>query len=628
VIAKITKGRTARPALAYDFGPGRRDEHENARILTGSVPGSWRQVGRLMDAHAQQRGLQQPIWRCSLSLPEEDGTLRDEQFAAIARQYVGSMGFGGCPWVAVRHGDDHIHLTVVRVGWDGRTVDDHADFIKSRPIVRALEARYGLINADDRSDRSAPQVSGPERAAAERRGSPEPERLQIRRLAREARAAAVGLGREAFEEELAARGVKYRLSSSPTTGRVHGYSLSLPTWLDADGAQVWVTASKTAKDLSWQKLEPVLARREHSTAPPAPDRTGRTPADGHQVEQAGKPERPEDRRPESIAPPVDPAAQLLAAVRAARAAEKEEEFVFPPYLASEKRIDRRTHGYLTAHQLLTTRADAVKTLRARQDALNEATGKAMRLDGIASGVGAGLDVAELHERRAELESAVVHLADATAHQAQADEHTGNAKASRAVAEEATKKAGRSRLVLAAMGTSQGAERGMAKAAVEFAEQEERAAVRLAAAAERSRERAKEAAPDVADPTRALERLTADWKKLESAARRQDVDRARVMKVEHIAVVQQARAAVGSARQALAEVEGEIAFRGTLPPKAVEGENQARTEHEQRERAKAARGRSTTTSTRRSPKAGPRKPPPVSHPVPRPQQQPRPQPPTL
>lgn len=606
MIAKITKGKKARPALAYDFGPGRRDEHENARIIAGSVPGTWRQVGRLMDAHAQQRDLKQPVWRCSLSLPDEDGKLTDRRFRAIAKEYIARMGFGGCPWVAVRHGDDHIHLTVIRVGWDGRTVDAHGDFIKSMPIVRALEAKHGLVNAAERSDRQAPQVSGQERAAAERRGAVEPERLRIRRLAREARQAAAGLGQEAFEAALAARGVEYRLSASPTTGRVFGYSFSVPDWIDADGAQIWVTASKTAKDLSWQKLAPVIERQAGpSTAPPA-DRQGRAPRDGDQVEEADKPKPPDARTPlESMPPPVDPAKQLLAAVRAA--AEKAEEeaqaetFSWLPDPALH--MDRRLHGKLTEAALTQARAAAASKLGKLQGELDVASAAAMRLDGIASGVTAGAQLTALTEQRGRLETAVAHLSDATAATTAADGHAAQAAAARAVEAEATKKARRGRLVLAAMFTTPAAEREMAKAAGTLAGQHEREVNRLLREAATATTKARKAAPGIEEPAVELRRMVEGWPKLEKAARQADIGTAKVMKAEQTTVMRLARTAVTEARQALGAVDSEIALRATLPPALTTAENQARAELEQLRRVEAAKGRSTTTP-RRSPSKRP------------------------
>jgi hypothetical protein len=59
-------------AIVYDFGPGRRDEHVNPRFVAGNVPGLPLQVARMIDHVAKARpDITNPIWRCSLSLPEK-----------------------------------------------------------------------------------------------------------------------------------------------------------------------------------------------------------------------------------------------------------------------------------------------------------------------------------------------------------------------------------------------------------------------------------------------------------------------------------------------------------------------------------------------------------------------------
>ena len=266
MIAKVTKGRRAGGALRYDFGPGHREEHENPRIVAGSVPGTPQQVARIIDRHTRQRpDVRQPIWRCSLSLPDEDGVLADERWAQIAEQYVGRMWGADVPWVAVRHGDDHIHLTVSRVRWSGELASDSHDYARSRPIVRALEREHGLVNAEERSNRVAPQVSGPERAAAQRRGAERPEREQLRELVRAARDQSAGGGRLAFEQALTEAGVDFRANTAKT-GRMSGYSFSLPGWTDSEGGQVWSAASRVARDLRWADLGQTLGQPDPRVA--------------------------------------------------------------------------------------------------------------------------------------------------------------------------------------------------------------------------------------------------------------------------------------------------------------------------------------------------------------------------
>lgn len=258
MIAKITKGRKAVAALRYDFGPGRREEHVDPRLVAGNVVGTAGQVALMIDRHTAYRPeLSRPIWRCALRTAPEDRVMDDAEWRRIADHYIQAMGYGRCPWVAVRHGEDHIHLTVSRLDWNGRLVSDASDYERSRPIVRRLERRHALIDAGLRSDRIAPQITMPERTASERRGCDVPEREQVRLLVRAARDAAVGGGRAAFERALGEAGVLWRARIG-ASGEVQGYSFSVGGWRDAAGEQIWVAAAKVAKDLRWAELAVAL----------------------------------------------------------------------------------------------------------------------------------------------------------------------------------------------------------------------------------------------------------------------------------------------------------------------------------------------------------------------------------
>lgn len=276
MIAKITKGRRADRALRYDFGPGRDEEHVNPRLITGNVPGAVDQLAHLIDAHTARRSdVARPIWRCALRTAPDDPTLTDATWARIAERYVTRMGYGNCPWVAVRHGEDHIHLTISRVDWTGWLVQDAFDYHRSWPVVRDIERSWKLINAEDRSNRMAPQVTRPERAASEHRGAPRPEREELRARIRAARDATRGHGRDAFERALTNAGVEWRVHHTTSGGGIRGYSFSLPTWRDHDGAQIWVAASKVAKDLRWPHLHAVLVPAPVSS--PAPHQPSISP---------------------------------------------------------------------------------------------------------------------------------------------------------------------------------------------------------------------------------------------------------------------------------------------------------------------------------------------------------------
>ncbi|MFI9333043.1 relaxase/mobilization nuclease domain-containing protein [Kitasatospora sp. NPDC052868] len=553
MIAKITKGKRASGAIRYDFGPGRRDEHQDARVLAGNVPGTPQQVARLIDHHTRPSGIKTPIWRCSLSLPDEDGVLTDERFAVIAQQYVERMGYGGCPWVVVRHGDDHVHITVSRVGWDRRVVDDHGDYLKSMPIVRALEKQHRLVDAGALSNRRNPQVSGQERAASVKRGAVEPERLQIRAAVAEAVAAAAGRGRPAFEAELRQHGVDYRANVA-STGRMNGYSFSVPAWTDAEGAQVWVTASKTSKDYAWQKLGPVL--------------------------------EPKAVAPEATGPD-------LAALRLAEARER----------AVDQRAEVvRTLGTTpagTVPDLVTALRTLRTTLDTREGTLATETATAMRLDGLVSGVGMGPRRGELHRRRIGLQAAVGHEAEADGHATAAGQHRQEAAAAREV--EAESKAGTaSRWPRKAKKAADTAATAAALAARAEAE-----AARLEGLAARALERAAEAAPDVRGRyDEALTALESGWQQAERAAIGEDSRNARIQQIDHQPPLQAARLAVAKARRGVEQLLAEQARRAALPPERLQLEDQVRADLAREVTARAARAGSTTA--RPSKKAVPKK----------------------
>ncbi|MGW6413539.1 relaxase/mobilization nuclease domain-containing protein, partial [Streptomyces vinaceus] len=323
--------RKAVGALIYDFGPGRRDEHINPRIVAGNVTGTPLQVARAIDHTARRRpGITAPIWRTSLSLPDEDGILPDAQWADIATAFIADMGFDGAPWVAVRHGDDHIHLTVSRVDWAGQLLTDRWDYRRAREAADRLEEEHGLVPARERFRAEGPQVRNNELEAAKRRGrGPDadrpPEREELRRLVREVRDASRGLGRAAFESGLADVGVNVRANVA-STGRMNGYSFTLEGWTDGSGEQVWVAASKVARDLRWAQLKTVIGDDPDfavakKNAPLSKDVTEFVAAATEMLHR-GQAEREATASLDHPALSTDPAARILAQWRAKAAGQE------------------------------------------------------------------------------------------------------------------------------------------------------------------------------------------------------------------------------------------------------------------------------------------------------------------
>ncbi|MFD6052902.1 relaxase/mobilization nuclease domain-containing protein [Streptomyces rochei] len=418
MIANITKGRKAVGALIYDFGPGRRDEHINPRIVAGNVTGTPLQVARAIDHTARRRpGITAPIWRTSLSLPDEDGILPDAQWADIATAFIADMGFDGAPWVAVRHGDDHIHLTVSRVDWAGQLLTDRWDYRRAREAADRLEEEHGLVPARERFRAEGPQVRNNELEAAKRRGrGPDadrpPEREELRRLVREVRDASRGLGRAAFESGLADVGVNVRANVA-STGRMNGYSFTLEGWTDGSGEQVWVAASKVARDLRWAQLKTVIGDDPDfavakKNAPLSKDVTEFVAAATEMLHR-GQAEREATASLDHPALSTDPAARILAQWRAKAAGQEVPAEALPepepesvPAWTDRR---RRPHGALATDSIPAEIKKARRQITTWQGEMETARSNARTWDGMATGAVTGPRVRDLHQLAAQVEAA-------------------------------------------------------------------------------------------------------------------------------------------------------------------------------------------------------------------------------
>ncbi|WP_442915666.1 relaxase/mobilization nuclease domain-containing protein [Leucobacter sp. UCMA 4100] len=107
------------------------------------------------------------VWHCSLSIRAEEGTLSDEQWNAIATDFISEMDFDDAEgtkaparWVAVRHGlskngNDHIHIAVNLIREDGTKANIHNDFSRAQKACRALEVKHGLEQLESQRTKRA-----------------------------------------------------------------------------------------------------------------------------------------------------------------------------------------------------------------------------------------------------------------------------------------------------------------------------------------------------------------------------------------------------------------------------------------------------------------------------------------
>jgi hypothetical protein len=278
VIGKIStpRGEHIEPLLYYLFGPGRREEHTGPHIVAG-----WRHpaalepplrpdgkrdfttlAGLLLQPQAALggRGYRRPVWHCSMRAAPEDRMLSDDEWAGIAHEVMHRTGLSpygqedqAVRWIAVRHGEDHIHIVAMLARQDGGKPGLSGERYKVRAACLAAEQRYGLRSTAP-GDRTAPRrPSRAENEKAARRGLDEAPRITLRRHVTTAAASA---GSEAeFFARLDQAGILVRKRfSTRNPGQVTGYAVGLPGDTTKDGGPVWYGGGKLAADLTWPKL--------------------------------------------------------------------------------------------------------------------------------------------------------------------------------------------------------------------------------------------------------------------------------------------------------------------------------------------------------------------------------------
>ncbi len=157
MVAKIKYGNFLRQTLTYN---SRKIEDGEAKVLLVNrlftpPDGEFRVADCMADfqnfipSHSRT---EKPVIHISLN-PHPEDRLTDEQFAAIAEEYLERLGYGEQPYIVYKHEDisrHHLHIDSLRVDEQGRKLDDRFEFRRSKEITRDLELKYGLCRADKR----------------------------------------------------------------------------------------------------------------------------------------------------------------------------------------------------------------------------------------------------------------------------------------------------------------------------------------------------------------------------------------------------------------------------------------------------------------------------------------------
>ena len=160
MVAKINYGSSLFGALAYN---GEKVNEGVAKILetnkvfspadgTHDISACMQDFMAYMPSHVLTK---KPVIHISLN-PHPDDSLTDEQFSAIAWEYIEKMGYANQPFIVYKHEDidrHHLHIVTLAVDERGKKINDGNNFYTSTRILKELEQKYGLIPAQMRKEK-------------------------------------------------------------------------------------------------------------------------------------------------------------------------------------------------------------------------------------------------------------------------------------------------------------------------------------------------------------------------------------------------------------------------------------------------------------------------------------------
>ena len=229
-IGKLTKGNNAAGLVDYILADqDHKGEHRDRAVIVGGTLGFDAQAAKAhLGALKNLRpSLTRNVAHMSISLPEGDRALSDEEWSQIGDMWAAQMGFEA--YMTVCHGD-HIHIAASRIRLDGSVVSDAHDFRRSEAVIREIEARFDLIHVQPSHlldpSRARDHVAAPTRGEfemADRGVISTKARLQV--LLNDLTAAPITA--TDFVEALEECGVDVRPNVSAETGTLSGFSFGL-----------------------------------------------------------------------------------------------------------------------------------------------------------------------------------------------------------------------------------------------------------------------------------------------------------------------------------------------------------------------------------------------------------------
>ncbi len=164
MIAKIGRGKSLFGALSYNMD---KVKNNTATVLAGqkiieSPDGTFSisQISNSFQAYlAANRKTEKPVVHISLN-PDPDDRVNNNDYKAIAKDYMEKMRYGKQPFIVFKHNDierSHIHVVTVCVDEEGRKISNAFEKIRSMAACRELEHKYNLKSAvEKKQNRTEP----------------------------------------------------------------------------------------------------------------------------------------------------------------------------------------------------------------------------------------------------------------------------------------------------------------------------------------------------------------------------------------------------------------------------------------------------------------------------------------
>lgn len=238
MIGKMTKGSSFAGAARYDL------EKDGSRLIdTNCASSDWNGIASEMDAvAASNTHCKKNCIHLSISAAYSD-KLTDDQWRQAGQIVMRELGLEGHQFAQSRHDDtrhDHTHLTINRIGPNGKAWNDSLDYKRVHAAMRVIEKEMGLEQIKDHS--------------ATRDGRFDKVKADLAESVKDSKSK----GLDHFKQSMLARGYEVIENKSKTTGTIAGVSIQAKS----DG-KVW-KASELQKG-GWRsirkQIDPSMAKQ-------------------------------------------------------------------------------------------------------------------------------------------------------------------------------------------------------------------------------------------------------------------------------------------------------------------------------------------------------------------------------